>query len=122
MGYRVGHQLAERYTKDRPRFPDTLEIVKFLCKDLWTAVFRKQMDNLKTNHRGVYVLTDHKFRIFTRMGANEGQAETMRKSAPFLAFPCGLIRGVLFNLGVTCLVSAEVTELPACIFQIKISK
>lgn len=41
---------------DRPRLGDTLEVVKFLCKDLWQAVFRKQVDNLKTNHRGVYVL------------------------------------------------------------------
>ena len=26
-------------------------MIKFLCKDLWTLVFRKQIDNLKTNHR-----------------------------------------------------------------------
>lgn len=49
-------------TLERPRLGDTLEVVKFLCKDLWAAVFRKQIDNLKTNHRGVYVLTDNSFR------------------------------------------------------------
>lgn len=26
-------------------------MIKFVCKDLWTLVFRKQVDNLKTNHR-----------------------------------------------------------------------
>lgn len=26
-------------------------MIKFLCKELWTLVFRKQIDNLKTNHR-----------------------------------------------------------------------
>lgn len=26
-------------------------MIKFLCKDMWTLVFRKQIDNLKTNHR-----------------------------------------------------------------------
>jgi len=26
-------------------------VIKFLCKDLWMLVFRKQIDNLKTNHR-----------------------------------------------------------------------
>lgn len=26
-------------------------MIKFLCKDFWTIVFRKQVDNLKTNHR-----------------------------------------------------------------------
>jgi len=40
-----------RFSRDRPRFADTLDVIKFLCKDLWTLVFRKQIDNLKTNHR-----------------------------------------------------------------------
>ena len=40
-----------RFSRDRPRFNDTLDVIKFLCKDLWQLVFRKQVDNLKTNHR-----------------------------------------------------------------------
>jgi len=32
----------------------------------------------------------------------------------YLAFPCGLIRGALANLGVICIVTAEVTMMPAC--------
>lgn len=40
-----------RFSRDRPRFNDTLDVIKFLCKDLWMLVFRKQVDNLKTNHR-----------------------------------------------------------------------
>lgn len=75
MGYAVGQRLVERYihisgfdtyrylrrmcslyiyirfTKDRPRFADTLDVVKFICKDLWSVMFKKQIDNLKTNHR-----------------------------------------------------------------------
>ena len=35
-------------------------------------VFKKQVDNLKTNHRGVYVLTDHAFRPLARMSADAG--------------------------------------------------
>lgn len=30
---------------------DTLEVIKFVCKDLWMAVFRRQVDNLRTNHK-----------------------------------------------------------------------
>lgn len=45
-----------RFSRDRPRFTDTLDVIKFLCKDLWMLVFRKQIDNLKTNHR-VCILT-----------------------------------------------------------------
>lgn len=51
LGYAVGQRLVERFTKDRPRFVDTLDVVKFICKDLWTIMFKKQIDNLKTNHR-----------------------------------------------------------------------
>lgn len=36
---------------ERPRFADHLEAIKFICKDFWTEVFKKQIDNLKTNHR-----------------------------------------------------------------------
>lgn len=29
-------------------------------------------------------------------------------------FPCGIIRGALSNLGITCAVSADISSLPAC--------
>lgn len=51
LGFRVGEGLSERFSRDRPRFTDHLDVIKFLCKDLWTVVFKKQIDNLKTNHR-----------------------------------------------------------------------
>lgn len=43
-----------------------------------------------------------------------------------LAFPCGLIRGALANLGVVCVVTAEVTMMPACellsaVFQLRLA-
>lgn len=40
-----------RYSRDKARLGDTLEVIKFLCKDFWQALFKKQVDNLKTNHR-----------------------------------------------------------------------
>lgn len=49
---------TDRFSRDRPRFTDTLDAIKFLCKDMWTLVFRKQIDNLKTNHR-VLILFYH---------------------------------------------------------------
>ena len=57
MGFGIGHRFVERHTRSRtPRLSDPLDIVKFLCKDLWTELFRKKIDKLQTNHRGVYVL------------------------------------------------------------------
>lgn len=49
--WEVRYWWTHRFSKDRPRFVDTLDVIKFLCKDLWMLVFRKQIDNLKTNHR-----------------------------------------------------------------------
>ncbi|KAJ5966031.1 Trafficking protein particle complex subunit 6B [Penicillium waksmanii] len=118
LGYRVGQGLAERFSRDRPRFTDNLDVIKFLCKDLWTVLFRKQIDNLKTNHRGVYVLTDSAFRPFARMSmAARGDAVSMAQA--YLWFPCGVIRGALANLGINATVQAETSELPGATFQIK---
>ncbi|KAF3038163.1 Trafficking protein particle complex subunit 33 [Didymella heteroderae] len=67
LGYRVGLGVVERFSRDSPRPTTPLDCIKFLCKDLWTLLFRKQIDNLKTNHRGIYVLTDNTFKPLTRM-------------------------------------------------------
>lgn len=85
LGYRVGQGLAERFSvgKSRPQTP--LDAIKFICKDLWTLLFRKQIDNLKTNHRGVFVLTDSRFQPLSRMsvdrraGSKAGE-EALRKA------------------------------------------
>lgn len=118
QGYRVGVALVERFSRDRPRFNDTLDVIKFLCKDLWTLVFRKQVDNLKTNHRGVYVLTDNAFRPFSRMSAGAGE-QAIARAQPFLWFPCGIVRGALAAMGINATVQAETSELPGAVFQIK---
>ncbi|MCJ1481591.1 Trafficking protein particle complex subunit 33 [Schaereria dolodes] len=115
LGNRVGQGLVER---DRPRFTDTLDVIKFLCKDVWTLVFKKQIDNLKTNHRGVYVLTDNAFKPFSRMSM-QSPPEAVIKAQPFLWFPCGVVRGALGSLGINATVQAESTELPGATFQIK---
>ncbi|KAI8966868.1 transport protein particle component [Daldinia sp. FL1419] len=118
LGYRVGLGLVERFSRDRPRFNDTLDAIKFICKDLWMLVFKKQVDNLKTNHRGVYVLTDNAFRPLSRMSADAGGHAVVR-AQPFLWFPCGIIRGALAAMGIAATVQAETNELPGAAFQIK---
>ena len=37
-----------------------LEAMKFICRDVWKNLFGKQMDNLRTNHIGTFVLIDNK--------------------------------------------------------------
>lgn len=62
-------------------------MIKFLCKDLWTLLFRKQIDNLKTNHRGTFVLTDARFPHLARMSVDRargprGLDEALAKAQP----------------------------------------
>ncbi|KAD2394350.1 hypothetical protein E3N88_41327 [Mikania micrantha] len=122
IGYQVGHQLTERYTIERPRFSDHLEAIKFICKDFWFELFKKQIDNLKTNHR------DNKFRWLSRMSGDSSveissaaqDSSTMsdnkfaQATSMHLYFPCGIIRGALSTLGIPCAVSADISNHPAC--------
>ncbi|XP_036622678.1 trafficking protein particle complex subunit 6B-like, partial [Trichosurus vulpecula] len=113
MGFRVGQGLIERFTKDTARFKDELDIMKFICKDFWTTVFKKQIDNLRTNHQGIYVLQDNKFRLLTQMSAGKQYLDHAPKY---------LIRGGLSNLGIKSIVTAEASAMPACKFQVMIQK
>jgi hypothetical protein len=129
-----------RFSRDAPRPTTPLDIIKFLCKDLWTLLFRKQIDNLKTNHRGIYVLTDNTFKPLGRMSfdtkkydaalqaqlvAQTGDvglgrdANSQARVQPFLYFPAGVIRGCLASLGITATVTADCAALPAATFQIR---
>ena len=33
------------------RFREHLELIKFICKELWISIFGKPIDNLRTNHK-----------------------------------------------------------------------
>ena len=62
---------SDRLTRESGRFKDELDIMKYICKDLWVTVYKKQIDNLRTNHQGVYVLHDNRFRFLARMAAGK---------------------------------------------------
>ncbi|CAA7397870.1 unnamed protein product [Spirodela intermedia] len=136
IGYQVGLQLSERYTMERPRFTDNLEAIKFICKEFWSELFKKQIDNLKTNHKGTFVLQDNQFRWLTRISIDQSlespdsaqvgppslaaDSQAAQSTSMHLYFPCGIIRGALTNLGIPCAVSADISNLPACSFVIRI--
>lgn len=135
MGYGVGYRLCERLAQNKTfgaaaagKDPaaavaaSQLEAVKFLCKEFWMEVFRKQIDKLQTNHRGVFVLKDMDLRWLSRLPPNQENARVA--AIQMLAFPCGLVRGALANLGIPAVVScdflADGTNMSACSFNIKI--
>ncbi|XP_076343415.1 trafficking protein particle complex subunit 6B-like isoform X1 [Tachypleus tridentatus] len=103
--------------------------MKFICKELWLWMYKKQIDNLRTNHQkcncftqllqGVYVLQDNSFRFLTQLSQSKQYVESTYK---YLAFSCGVIRGALSNLDIICVVTAEVSSPPACKFQVQVQR
>jgi hypothetical protein len=75
MGFSTGYRIVERLTKDWPRFKDELDTMKFICKEFWTSVFKKQVDNLRTNKQGVYVLQDNCFRFLAKVSQSQQYME-----------------------------------------------
>lgn len=128
VGYRWTERLAQNKTWNAPGddaaavAAQQLEAVKFLCKEVWMEVFRKQIDKLQTNHRGVFVLKDLDLKWMSRFPA--GPEHSRVAAIRFLAFPCGLIRGALANLGIPSVVScdflADGQNMSACSFNIKV--
>lgn len=117
LGYSVGHRLSERYTKDVNWLSSELDMIKFVCKEFWLAVWKRQVDKLQTNYKGVYVLHDSHFRILqhVRPVHSTGSAETDREQMDeqarvYVAFSCGVLRGALMNLGVTATVRADIVR------------
>ncbi|TSX85952.1 mRNA decay activator protein ZFP36L1 [Bagarius yarrelli] len=67
------------FTKDCLTFKDDLEVIKFVCKDFWNGIFRKQIDNLRTNHQGTYVLQDNRFALLTQISCRKQQLDESSK-------------------------------------------
>ncbi|KAJ7288409.1 TRAPP complex subunit trs33 [Mycena rebaudengoi] len=122
IGLHVGANFTERLCRDRPLFGETLDAIKFICKDIWAACWDKQVDNLRTNHRGVYVLQDNSFKPISRISSWEGRADAIRRAKLYAAMPAGIIRGALSRLGFQTTVTPEITSLPQCTFQVKLPK
>ncbi|KAB7506928.1 UNVERIFIED_CONTAM: hypothetical protein RMT77_008463 [Armadillidium vulgare] len=119
IGFTTGYRFVERATRETNRFKDELDIMKYICKVFWVSVFKKEIDNLRTNHQGVYVLNDNNFRFLTRISSGK---QYLQYAPRFVTFTCGLIRGSLANLGINCVVTAEVSHLPACKFQVQVQR
>ncbi|KAM5236393.1 trafficking protein particle complex subunit 6A [Ctenodactylus gundi] len=110
IGFRVGQALGERLPRETLAFREELDVLKFLCKDLWVAVFQKQTDSLRTNHQGTYVLQDNSFPLLVPMASG---LQYLEEAPKFLAFTCGLLCGALRTLGFRSSVTASVAALPS---------
>ncbi|KAF8627098.1 hypothetical protein AX15_004548 [Amanita polypyramis BW_CC] len=122
IGMHVGANFTERLCRDKSLFTEVLDAIKFVCKDVWAACWDKQVDNLRTNHRGVYVLQDNSFKPVIRLSSWESREVAIKRAKMYAVMPAGIIRGALARLGYQCTVAAEITTLPQCTFQVKLPK
>lgn len=119
IGYSVGYRLIEKLSSQSKFIgSDHLEIVKFICKEFWEIVFKKKIDKLQTNHKGVFVLSDLKFKWVEKYSSED--IACIQLAIKLLNFPCGIIRGALANLGLPSTVTAEFNTLPACTFNVRV--
>uniref|UniRef100_A0A6U1UEB1 Trafficking protein particle complex subunit 6B n=1 Tax=Vannella robusta TaxID=1487602 RepID=A0A6U1UEB1_9EUKA len=116
LGFDVGQRLVERRAKDRRRFQDHLEIIKFVCTELWTDAYGKPIDNLRTNHKGVFMLIDSEFRWLKNLSGH-----TKADAQKYVVIPSGMIRGALSIMGLQATVVADCSEFPGCSFTVKIT-
>jgi len=122
LGYEVGFRFVERsVTNQKYIGAEPLDLVKFLCKEFWEEVFRKKIDKLQTNHRGVFVLTDVKFKWLEKY-AGADDMSSKQAAAKMLHFPCGILKGALANLGISAVVNADFNVLPGVTFNIRVSQ
>ncbi|QLL32801.1 hypothetical protein HG536_0D03230 [Torulaspora globosa] len=116
MGFQTGNKLSELLVfSNNPNLTfkdmDLLAIMKFICRDVWKQMFGKQIDNLKTNHRGTFYLFDYEYRPIQPFALDDQSTEKeLEMVKPFLEIPVGVIKGVLSSLGykqeqVVCLAS-----------------
>ncbi|KAL1406422.1 hypothetical protein Q8F55_008121 [Vanrija albida] len=122
IGFMVGGFIAEKLTAARAPIASHLDIIKFICKDLFLHVYGKQIDNLRTNHRGVFVLQSHAFPPLGALSSFRGAAADLEAARVHLVFPQALIQGALARLGMVATVTAESAQLPQCTFQIRTVK
>lgn len=151
IGFDVGYRLVESLSQSKSLIPPTshaktptqsllqLEAIKFICKEFWLEVFRKQIDKLQTNHRGIFVLKDLDFKWLDKVPSivddggevgvgvveeGNGGGEGRIMAIKILALPCGLIRGALSNLGIAAVVSCDFMDdgknMNSCSFNVKI--
>ena len=77
---------ASATPQSAPSESHILDLVKFVCKDVWISLYDKQVDNLRTNHRGVYVLVDNAFKPLAKVSAVKGDKDAEEEVQRYVRF------------------------------------
>lgn len=114
LGYKLGiklnelllYKLNDQLIKNEENLISVLDIMKFICKDFWKLLFKKQINNLRTNHRGTFVLVDSNFRLIEHLHMNHPQVNNY--IGYYLSYVDGIIKAVLKSFGINSLISHDV--------------
>lgn len=120
LGFSAGFHLCSHLIASKPLVTDQLDIVKFICREYWQAVFGKQMDTLKTNHKGTFVLEDLDMALLKPFMNSVAHPDISLMTVVYLALPCGMIRGALHAFGVEAVVKANLSTFPQCSFDLNL--
>lgn len=119
IGHSLGVKLAQSLSyKLSLSISNILDIMKFICRDIWKCLFSKQMDNLRTNHRGTFVLIDNSHPLISRNNSAKGIHDTLLKSKSALWLSSGVIKGALEVYGIESDVTAEINTFPSVVFNV----
>ena len=117
MGLRVGQIIQERLNVEAPRTQEEVDIVRFVCRDVWANLFLKQIDKLKTDNKGIYYLIDQEFCLIRQV---TDSVQYARELPLFLEFTCGLLQGTFNQFGLSASVSPDISHPPACTFVVQL--
>lgn len=110
-------KLSDQIKSNNESFSTLLDIMKFICKDFWKILFNKQISNLRTNHRGTFVLVDSNFKLIENLHANHDQFNNHVNY--YLSFTSGILRGLIKSFGYDCMINFEVNQFPSVNFNIE---
>ncbi|KII60970.1 Trafficking protein particle complex subunit 6A [Thelohanellus kitauei] len=111
MGFKVGRILSEKYGFERLNMEKDLDLIKFLCKDIWISLFGKAISSLKTNSDKQFILIDHEL----------PNMKSVDYSLRFTSFVGGIIEGFLINSGLKVMsVETGLMDFPSCYFLVKL--
>mmetsp|Transcript_1072 Transcript_1072/g.660 ORF Transcript_1072/g.660 Transcript_1072/m.660 type:complete len:99 (+) Transcript_1072:298-594(+) len=74
--------------------------MKFLCTNFWQFVFSKQVDNLRTNNSGTFIMIDEAFKFIARLSCEDNESKEYKDRVKcYESFVVGLLKGALLNMG-----------------------
>lgn len=103
FNFKNNRTFTNRYTREWNRFKDELDIIKFICKEFWSAIFGKQADTLRTNHQGIYVLIDNQFRFVIKISDSPQYLNSITKVNRQYVIQLFCFYCLLFYFLVSCL-------------------